>query len=67
MTRAEIIEAMARAAWEHSDEPEPWDELSTSIRADWVSYQDAALTALEVMLPSLPQLIAESHLPERSN
>ncbi len=59
MTRAEIIGAMARAAWEHSDEPEPWNDLSASVQADWMSYQEAALAALERLVPSVRRAIAE--------
>lgn len=53
MKRTERIEAMARAAWEASDEPEPWADLPCPIRSDWMNYQEAALERLEQIVPDV--------------
>ena len=58
MTRQELVEAMARAAWEASDEPEPWGDLPQSMRSDWIGYQDAALSLLESRMPAVRDVIA---------
>ena len=57
MTRDELIEAMARAAWECLDEPEPFDELPNQLRKDWIEYQSAALDELERVLPPAKALL----------
>ncbi len=57
MKRIELIEAMARAAWEHKDEPEPWEELPASIRDDWISYQREALRVLEDLVPNVRKVL----------
>ncbi len=56
-TRAELIEAMARAAWEASDETEPWQEMPESMRRDWISYQREALRALEDLIPNVRKVL----------
>lgn len=56
--RAEIVEAMARAAWWSSGEPQPWGELAEEVRREWISYQDAALQELENRIPEIRSLIA---------
>ncbi len=55
--RAELVEAMARAAWEASDEPEPWQDLPDSMRRDWISYQREALRALEDLVPNVRKVL----------
>jgi hypothetical protein len=55
--RAEIVEAMARAAWWVSGEPQPWDNLPAEVRSEWVSYQEAALKELENRVPEVSRLL----------
>ena len=55
--RAEIVEAMARAAWWSSGEPQPWNKLLPEIRREWISYQEAALVELENQIPEVRQLL----------
>lgn len=55
--REEIVEAMARAAWWSSGEPEPWDKLSVDVRDEWTSYQEAALQELEKRVPEIRRLL----------
>jgi hypothetical protein len=57
MTRTELIEAMARAAWEALDEPELWRNVPESMRRDWVGYQEAAVTELETLIPAVRDAI----------
>lgn len=55
--RVEIIEAMARAAWWSSGEPQPWDKLPAEVRQEWTSYQEAALQELENRIPEVRRLL----------
>lgn len=55
--RVEIVEAMARAAWWLSGEPQPWDKLPVEVRSEWVSYQEAALKELENRIPEVTRLL----------
>jgi len=55
--RTEIIEAMARAAWWSTGEPQPWAALSDEVRREWMSYQEAALKELENRIPEIRRLI----------
>jgi hypothetical protein len=55
--RAEIVDAMARAAWWASGEPHPWEELPNDVRQEWRSYQDAALQELENRIPEIRRLL----------
>lgn len=57
--RKEIIEAMARAAWWSSGEPQPWDKLPVDVRNEWTSYQEAALQELEKRIPEIQQLLGD--------
>jgi hypothetical protein len=59
MTRTDLLESMARAAWEKAGEPEPWEGLPSSMRRDWMHYQLAALEALEELSPAVRDKIAE--------
>ena len=56
-SRAEIIEAMARAAWWSSGEPQLWDKLPAVVRREWMSYQEAALQELESRVPEVRRLL----------
>jgi hypothetical protein len=57
--RSEVIEAMARAAWWSSGEPQPWDKLPAVVRSEWMAYQEAALHELENRIPKVRQLLEE--------
>ena len=54
----EIMEAMARAAWWSSGEPQQWDKLTSDVRQEWMSYQEAALNELETRIPEIRRLLA---------
>jgi hypothetical protein len=56
--RKEIVEAMAKAAWQQSGEPEPWDKLPASARREWMKYHDAALRELERLLPDIGRILS---------
>jgi hypothetical protein len=56
--RNEIVEAMARAAWQQSGEPEPWDELPPKIRQEWVKYHEAALAELQRLVPEIAEIFS---------
>ena len=55
--RAEIIDAMARAAWWSSGEPQSWDDLPGEVRDEWKAYQEAALEELEKRIPEVRRLV----------
>ena len=55
--RAEIIDAMARAAWWSSGEPQTWEDLSGEVRDEWKAYQEAALEELEKQIPEVRRLL----------
>jgi hypothetical protein len=57
--RSEVIEAMARAAWWASGEPQPWDKIPAVVRQEWMSYQEAALQELEERIPEIRRLLEE--------
>jgi hypothetical protein len=61
MTRNELIEIMARAAWESpaQDPHESWNDLPASIRWEWIAYQSAALEALEHEVPAVRNAMLE--------
>ena len=63
MKRDELIEKMARAAWEcptgWESEDEKWESLPDSIRSDWIGYARAALDALEDTVPNVRMAIDE--------
>ena len=57
--RKEIVEAMARAAWWASGEPQSWDKLQVAVRDEWTSYQEAALQELEKRIPEIRRLLGD--------
>jgi len=57
--RSEIIEAMARAAWWASGEPQPWYKMPAVVRQEWMTYQEAALQELENRIPEVRRLLEE--------
>ena len=58
-SRAEIVEAMARAAWWASGEPHPWYKMPEVVRQEWMAYQEAALKELENRIPEVRRLLEE--------
>jgi hypothetical protein len=60
MTREQLIELMARAVWEHSDETDPWDGLPQSVRDAWFTCQKSALEALARAIPAVHELVNSS-------
>ena len=58
-SRTEIVEAMARAAWWRSGEPQAWDKMPPDVRREWMAYQEAALQELEKRIPEVRRLLEE--------
>ena len=59
LKRAEVVEAMARAAWDSTGEPPYWETMPIWVQDEWLGYQKAALSALELCAPELTLLFSE--------
>lgn len=59
LKRADVIEAMARAAWNSPGDPPYWEAMPGFVQDEWIGYQKAALSALELFAPELTLLFKE--------
>ena len=60
MTRENLLEAMARAAWEgdaESAELPCWQALTQEARDEWIGFQRHALTAMQRLIPGVAELL----------